>query len=268
MLLALWLLLVFGAWLGQRQLIYLPDRSTPRLPALRGLEQVSYTTRDGLELNGWFLPAVGGPPCSTIIVSNGNAGHRGDRLPLAEGLAARGHAVLLSDYRGYGGNPGSPKESGLIDDLSAAVQHAAGRADVDPARLVYFGESLGSGVAAAVAAERPPAALVLRSPFPELADVAQSHYWFLPVGLLLRDRFDTQAHLERYAGPTMVIAGGADSIVPTRLSRQVAERSGATYREIPGAGHNDAALLDGTVFLDAMDAFLRENACSQPPISE
>ncbi|UGY93067.1 alpha/beta hydrolase [Streptomyces gobiensis] len=257
----LWLLLVLAAWYFQRQLIYLPDRSDPPLPPGSGVTEVRYTTADGHELTGWFLPAAGeaARPYATVVVSNGNAGNRGDRLPLAKGLAARGYSVLLSDYRGYGGNPGRPTERGLLADLRAAASYAAGRDGVDPERLVYFGESLGSAVVAALAAERPPAALVLRSPFPELADVGQAHYWFLPVRPLLHDRFRTEEHLARYDGPTLVIAGERDEIIPTRLSRRLAEKHADTYREIAGAHHNDSALFSGTEFLDAIDAFLRDS---------
>ncbi|MDB1087673.1 alpha/beta fold hydrolase [Streptomyces sp. ACA25] len=253
----LWLLLVLLAWVFQRQLIYLPDRSAPSPPALAGLEEVSFPTDDGLELSAWFVPADG-EPAGTVVVSNGNAGNRANRVPLAEGLAARGYSVLLTDYRGYGGNEGSPDEDGLVTDARAAADYLLSRDDVDEDRLVYFGESVGSGVAAALAAERPPAALVLRSPFPGLADVGQANYPFLPVGLLLRDRFDTDARLASYGGPTLMIAGDNDSIVPTRLSRDLAEDHADEYVEISGAGHNDLALLAGEELLDAVDTFLRD----------
>ncbi|MGH3455734.1 MAG: alpha/beta hydrolase, partial [Nocardioidaceae bacterium] len=170
-LVGVYLLLLLLAWIFQRQLLYFPDRSAPTAPP--GVQEVHYTTDDDLELTGWFLTPESRPPYATVVVSGGNGGHRADRLPLAVELTARGYAVLLMDYRGYGGNPGSPSEDGLIADHRAAVSYVLDRPDVDPTRLVYFGESLGTGVAAARAAEQPPAALILRSPFPELADVGQ-----------------------------------------------------------------------------------------------
>ncbi len=254
-LVAVYLLLALVAWIFQRHLIYFPDESAPTAPP--GVEEVRYTTEDGLELSGWLLTPESRPPYATVVVSGGNAGHRADRLPLAEGLSDRGYAVLLMDYRGYGGNPGSPSEDGLIADHRAAVSYVLGRPDVDPGRLVYFGESLGSAVAAIRSAEQPPAALVLRSPFPELADVGQSHYWFLPIGLLLRDRFRTSEPLDEYDGPTLVVAAEHDTVVPVELSRRVAESDEATYVEIPGADHNDAAVLSGRRVLDAVDDFPR-----------
>lgn len=251
----LFALLVVLAWVGQRQLIYLPDRSTPApLPGVE-IEDVALRTADDLDLGAWFLPAEG-EAVSTVVVANGNAGNRAARLPMAQGLAARGHAVLLTDYRGYGGNPGSPSEAGLVADLRAASAHVAGRDDVDADRVVYLGESLGTAVVAALAAEQTPVALVLRSPFPSLSDVGRRHYPFLPVRTLLRDRFPVSDDLAGYGGPTLVIAGGADRIVPADLSRQVADAAGAEYVEIAGADHNDPALFDGAELLDAIDAFI------------
>jgi uncharacterized protein len=255
--LLIWLGLVALAALAQRQLIYLPDTSTPEPPAGSGVEEVSYTTDDGVDLAGWFVP---GPdePVATVLVAPGNAGNRASRLPFADELVHRGYAVLLVDYRGYGGNPGNPDEDGLIADVSAARAHLGQRDDVDEDRIVYYGESVGTGVVAAVAAEEQPAALVLRSPFPTLADVGRSAYPFLPVGTLLRDRFETIPHLERYGGPTLVIAGGADRIVPTELSREVARTAGTEYVEIEGAGHNDLAMFTGERLLDALAAHVRD----------
>jgi uncharacterized protein len=253
---AVWVVVVVLAAALQRQLIYLPDRSHPSPPA--GVEAVTLTTADGLDLVAWFVPAEGpGPAVSTVLVAPGNAGNRSLRLPLAAGLAERGHAVLLLDYRGYGGNPGRPSEDGLLADARAAREHLDAREDVDPARVVYLGESLGTGVVSALATETPSAALVLRSPFPALADVGQAAYPFLPVRWLLRDRYPVSDHLAASDGPVLVIAGDADSIVPTALSRQVAERAGAELRLIAGADHNDRALLDGADYLDAVDAFVR-----------
>jgi len=256
------LLAVVGAWVAlvllaavfQRELIYLPDRATPVPPA--DVEEVRITTGDGLELVAWYL-APDAEPVTTVLLAPGNAGNRAGRVPTARGLNERGHAVLLLEYRGYGGNPGRPSEAGLVADALAARDHLAARPDVDAQRLAYLGESIGSAVVAALAAQRAPAAVVLRSPFPNLADVGRAAYPFLPIRTLLRDRHPTSEHLEAYDGPVLVVAGADDRIVPTELSREVAQRAGASYVEIPGAGHNDAALFVGERFLDAVDAHLR-----------
>lgn len=249
--------LVGIAWVFQRSLIYFPTRELGPLPP--GVEEVTFTTSDGLELGGWFFPAAGSDG-RAVLVSNGNAGNRSHRVPLAEALRERGWAVLLYDYRGYGDNPGSPSEQGLAEDARAAVSWLADRDDVDADRIAYFGESLGASVAAGLAAERPPAALVLRSPFTSLADVGRAHYPFLPVGALLRDRFPTIDHVRSYDGPVLVIWGERDAIVPPEQSLAVAEAAHRSrHLVIAGAGHNDAALLYGEDMVEGIAGFLDEH---------
>jgi uncharacterized protein len=251
----LWVALVVLAWGFQRHLIYLPDRSIPAPPG--DVTEVGLSTADGLDLVAWHL-ASDGDAVVTVLVTPGNAGNRALRLPLARGLVERGHDVLLLEYRGYGGNPGRPDEEGLRLDALAARDHLVSDAGVEPDRLVVLGESIGTGVAAALAAAEPPAALVLRSPFPSLADVAAGHYPFLPVRTLLRERYPVTDQLAGLDVPVLVVAGGADTIVPTAGSRQVAEALDARYVELPGVDHNDRALLDGADYLDAVDAFVRQ----------
>lgn len=248
-----YLAIVAAAFAFQRQLIHLPDTSTPEAPD--DAEEVTLTTADGLELTAWFLTVD--DPVSTVLVVPGNAGNRALRLPLARGLVDRGHAVLLLEHRGYGGNPGRPSEAGLHADAGAARDHLEARAGVDAATIVHLGESLGSAVVARLSAEREPGALVLRSPFPELADVARRQLPFLPIGLLLRDRYPAAEHLAAVSAPTLVVAGAADRTVPHHLSEEVAEGAGAELVTVDGADHNDRELLDGAAYLDAVDAFVR-----------
>jgi fermentation-respiration switch protein FrsA (DUF1100 family) len=258
---ALVLLLVF-LWFYQRRLIYLPmTQEVPPVGAvLPGAEEVAYPTDDGLRLAGWFLPAGRGEPLGTVIVFHGNAGHRAHRAPLAEALAGAGWSVLLTDYRGYGGNPGSPSERGLKLDARAARAYLETRPDVDARRVAYFGESLGAAVAVALAVERPPAALVLRSPFTRLADVGRLHYPYLPVDLMLADRYPS---IERVGGlgvPLLVIAGEQDEIIPVEQSRRLFEAASEPKRLllIPGASHNDLALLAGDRLIREVVYFLGE----------
>ncbi|TFV78350.1 alpha/beta hydrolase [Blastococcus sp. CT_GayMR19] len=241
-------------WAFQRSLIYLPDAGpVPAAAAgLPGARDVVLPTADGLELGGWFLPADDGAPA--VLVASGNAGHRGYRAPLAEALHEAGLSVLLFDYRGYGGNPGSPSEAGLALDVRAARAFLVDVVGVPPERLVYFGESLGAAVVTELATEHPPAALVLRSPFVDLAAVAAVHYPFLPARALLRDRFPVAEQLARVEAPTTVVYGADDSIVPASQSRAVAAAAGRLHRsvEVDGADHNDRSLLDGHQLVDAV----------------
>src|SRR5919197_302148 len=236
------------AWLFQRRLIYLaePGRVPAAATILHSGEDVAFETADGVRLRGWFVPASGHGR-ATVLVLNGNAGSRAARAPLAAELSRAGLSVLLMDYRGYGGNPGSPSEPGLLADARAARAYLAARGVVDPARLVSLGEPLGAAVAIQLAVERPPMALVLRSPFTSLADVARLHYPFLPVGLLLKDCYPTIGQVGGLRCLVLVLAGARDGIVPPEQSRRLAEAIPERKRFvlIPGADHNSFDLLAG-----------------------
>lgn len=245
-------------WILQRQLIYLPTQAVAEPGS--GVEAVSFETEDGLTLAAWFVPFRGETYRGTMLVFNGNAGNRAHRLPLGAALADEGFSVLLTDYRGYGGNPGSPSEEGLAMDARAALSYVESRLGVPPDRLAYFGESLGAGVAISLARHQPPAALVLRSPFASLADIASVHYRWIPASILLRDRFPNVEAVAGLAVPVMVVAGSEDRIVPIGQSRQIYEAAPDPKRMlvIEGARHNDLELFAGEEMIEGITEFLTE----------
>jgi len=264
-------LLLLVVWLFQRRMIYFPlDHHVPAAGSiLPGASEVSTTTSDGLELGAWFMPAVHVTPRATVLVFPGNAGNRAGRAPLAQALAERGFSVMLLDYRGYGGNPGAPTERNLARDGRAARAFMESREDVDAGKLIYFGESLGAAVALELAIEHPPALLVLRSPFASMTEIGKLHYPFMPVGLLLADRYPSIERAPALQAPLLVIAGSRDDIVPLDQSRALYDAvSGPTKRlvVIDGAGHNDLALLAGEEMLEAIDDFwceVRPDTCAE-----
>jgi fermentation-respiration switch protein FrsA (DUF1100 family) len=248
-------------WLTQRRLIYFPSAYLPSLDdaGIAGGEAVAFETSDGLRLGAWFFAGSGPPPRLTLLVFHGNGGNRVHRVPLAASLRSHGVQLLLTDYRGYAGNPGSPTEEGLATDAQAALSYLQSRADVDRSRIVYFGESLGTGVAVRLASEHAPAGLILRSPFTSMVDVGGYHYPLLPVRWLLRDRFSSIDRAAHIHCPVLVIAGDRDSVVPIDDTRRLyaAFRSAKTLVEIPGADHNDEALLDGDTMVESILRFIR-----------
>ena len=238
-------------WALQRQLIYVPDATQvpPAADVIPGSRDVTLHTKDGLELGAWFVPAAGAEDTGmAVLFAPGNGGNREGRATIAEALSERGFAVLLMDYRGYGGNPGSPSEEGLAADALAAVE-ALEELGYPAAQTLYFGESLGTGVVAALQAERPPAGVVLRSPFTSLADVGAHHYPWLPVRTLIRDQFSVLERLASSDVPVTVIYGDQDSVVPSELSARVAnEMPNLTERLVlPGVDHNDPAMFGSRV---------------------
>ncbi|HEX3545320.1 MAG TPA: alpha/beta hydrolase [Mycobacterium sp.] len=241
-------------WGVQRRLIYFPSpgpvpSATAVLPNGRDVE---LQAGDGIRLGAWYFPGRG---CA-VLVCNGNAGNRSMRAGLAVGLNRAGFSALLFDYRGYGGNPGVPSEDGLAADARAARAWLAGRPEID--RIAYFGESLGAAVAVGLAMEQPPAALVLRSPFTSLPDVAAVHYPWLPVGRLLLDRYPSIDRIASVHAPLLVIAGDRDDIVPLSLSRRLYDAAAEPkqFMLVPGAGHNDPELVDGPQVLSEIRGFL------------
>jgi fermentation-respiration switch protein FrsA (DUF1100 family) len=256
-------------WSQQRRLIYFPwpDRLPPASSVLTGSQEIVVATEDGIHLGGWFLPAQGGSPAPAVLVCNGNGGNRALRAPLAAALSRAGLSVLLFDYRGYGGNLGRPSEDGLAADARAAQAWLAARPEVDPGRIALFGESLGAAVALRLAVERPPTALILRSPFTSLTDVGRQHYPWLPVKWLLTDRYGSAARVAQLTVPLLVIAGERDQIVPAALSRRLYDAASVPKRFVlvPGADHNDAALLDGAQMADEILRFLAQTAVLPTP---
>jgi fermentation-respiration switch protein FrsA (DUF1100 family) len=255
-------------WWTQRSMMYFPSTAVlpPAANVLPGAQDVALDTSDGLRLASWFVPARGmPPPWPAVLLAHGNGGDRSDRAPLADALSRAGYAVLLLEYRGYGGNPGSPTEQGLLNDARAGADHLERRHDVDRSRIAYFGESLGAGVVTALATERRPAAVMLRSPFTSFAEVGAHHYPWLPVALFIIDRYPIDEQIRSVNAPVLVIASERDEVVPPRYSRAVYERALEPKRlvMIDALGHNDPELLDGERMLAAVDEFLRAHLGSR-----
>jgi fermentation-respiration switch protein FrsA (DUF1100 family) len=242
---AAYALLVAAMYVLQRQIQYFPARVLPS-PGEAGvpdMEVVTLQTEDGLDLVAWYASARPGPrgvTLPTIVYFHGNGGSIAGRGIRVRPFLDAGYGVLLVEYRGYGGNPDRPTEAGLMADGRAALDFLAARR-VPPERTVLYGESLGSGVAVRMAAETAIAALVLEAPFSSAVDVGASAYWFLPVRFLMKDRFDSMAHIGRVTAPLFMVHGEADHVVPVRFGRRLFEaapgRKEAVY--LPHAGHND-----------------------------
>ena len=257
------LLLTVYLYVTQRSQLYFPWPGPASAPP-PGVEAIELETDDGLRLGAWFVPATRGStePGSAVLVCNGNAGSRGHRYPLAQALAERGHHVLLFDYRGYADNAGSPSEDGLRTDARAAARALADRPEVDAERIAYFGESLGAAVCGGLATEIPPAALILRSPFPSVLAMARQHYPYVPtVEPLVWDRWALERQLaDEVRVPVLVLVGTRDEIVPPELSRRVYDAAAEPKRlaEIPAAHHNDESLLAGDDLVADVTTFLAE----------
>lgn len=243
-----WLLVVVAAgyvglvtlmYLFQRSLMYFPDRvRTP--PAAAGLpqaEEMVLETQDGERVIAWYVAAKEGR--SVVLYFHGNGGALRDRAARFRNLVADGTGLVALSYRGYGGSTGDPSEAGLLRDADALYAFAASR--YPPDRIVLWGESLGTGVAVAVAAEHPVARVLLESPYTSIADIAASVYRFAPVRWLIKDPFHSDDRIGKVSAPVLVLHGEQDATIPIAF----ADRLYATIRapkqfiRLPRADHND-----------------------------
>jgi fermentation-respiration switch protein FrsA (DUF1100 family) len=210
-------------------------------PAGLDYEDVWMASADGTRLQGGFVPHP--DPMFAVLYCHGNGEHVADNGELAAELRDRLQAsVLVFDYRGYGQSDGKPHEAGLIADGVAAQKWLAERMGMDASETVVMGRSIGSGVAVAVAADHGARALIIECAFSRLTDVAAMHYPWLPVRLVMRNRFDSIGRIERYSGPLLQSHGTADRIVPIELAHRLfdaAPTEKKQFVELPGRGHND-----------------------------
>jgi len=220
-----WLVAVYAAicvaaYFGNRMYMYFPDptRTAPADAGLNGIEEVEIAVSDGVTLVAWHAPARENEP--TILYFHGNAANAANRAPKIETIRANGLGVFYLNNRGYGGSGGSPTEEDNVADAIAAYDHLTGLG-VPADRIVAFGESLGSGQAVRLAAERPVAALVLEAPLTSTVDVARSTYFWLPLGLLITDKYDNEQNIRSVRAPVLVLHGEQDSVIPVEMGRRV-----------------------------------------------
>lgn len=203
--------------LFEGRLVYYPDRVISETPASIGLSfsDVRFFTSDDVLLDGWYVPASA--PKAIVIVCHGDAGNISTRIPLVRGLHAIGLSTFIFDYRGYGRSAGKPTERGTYLDAEAAWRwvdlHVAGLSE-GRLPVIIMGRSLGGPIAAWLASQHPPAALVLDSTFPSIRSLVHERVPFLPARLLLRFRYDTLTFLESVSCPVLVVASRDDTIVP------------------------------------------------------
>jgi fermentation-respiration switch protein FrsA (DUF1100 family) len=201
-----------------------------------GVERLSLKTADGETLVAWHRAPREGQPL--FIYLHGNAANLSARNTRLMGMASQGWGFLAVSWRGYGGSTGSPTEEGLIADADAAYTKAL-ELGVAPQRIFLLGESLGTGVAIALAGKREVAGLALEAPYSSTADVARSIYWYVPVGLLMRDQFLSDARVKSVRAPILIMHGEDDRVVPIRFGEKLfaAANEPKEFLRVPGGGH-------------------------------
>lgn len=291
---ALYLAFALLLFAFQRRLLYQPSRMRipPASLALPSVREVAFHTGDGHTLVCWHLPPAVGKP--TLLYFHGNGGglaHRRDRFMRC---ASEGLGLFMASYRGYSGSTGHPAEKHIVADalalydtlaqsgtdlldsaelnaggtaiLHARMQHTIGREQspraiaAEPA-LILYGESLGTGIAVQVAAQRNPVAVILEAPYTSIAEVAQALYPFLPVRPFIHDKFDSLKWIGAVRVPVLILHGQQDSTIPVRLGRRLfaAAPEPKQLAILPTAGHNDLYTHGAW---DVVQSFLKEMAAA------
>ena len=206
-------------YVGQRALQYFPERfrTAPAAAGMPEAEEVVLDTSDGERVIAWHIPPRGQKP--VVLYFHGNGASLRWRVDRFRTLTSDGTGLVALSYRGYGGSSGSPSEGGLINDASAAYAFALTR--YPPARIVLWGESLGSGVAVGIAAEKPVGHVMLESPFTSAVDVGAGRYWFVPVRLLMKDQFRSDLRIKKVQAPVLILHGDGDDIIPMRYGERL-----------------------------------------------
>jgi fermentation-respiration switch protein FrsA (DUF1100 family) len=245
-----------AAYLGQRKLMYFPDRARtpPAAVGLAGVEERVLETPDGERVVAWYGRARPGRP--TLLYFHGNGGSLAIRAPRIARFMDEGWGVYMMTYRGYGGSSGSPSEVANVADARLAYA-ALVQEGVPPKSVVVYGESLGSAIAVRIAAEQPVAGVILDAPYTSIVDLAAQVYPFLPVRLLLIDRYETTRYIASIKAPLLILHGARDGVVPVVMGREVARLAQAPKRLVifPNGGHSDL-YINGNNAIDAVRAWI------------
>jgi uncharacterized protein len=245
--------LAAAVFFAQRSLMYFPERihTTPAAAGLPEAEEVPLTAADGGQSLGWHVPPKDGKPL--LLYFHGNGGALRYRVDRFRHFIAAGVGLFALEYRGYGGLPGSPSEKGFIADAEAAYAYAAARYPRE--QIVLWGESLGSGVAVALAAEKPVGRVILEAPYTSIEAIAAKRYWYLPVSLLMLDQYRSDERIGKVTAPLLILHGVQDRTVPYAMGEHLfdlANKPKHIVRFLDG-GHED---LDQNGALDAVGRFL------------
>jgi uncharacterized protein len=252
--------LVAFAWLRQESMLFLPgipSRQLAATPAHIGLEYEALRigTADGEELDAWFVPAR--QERGVLLFFHGNAGNISHRLDSLQIFNRLGLSVLIFDYRGYGRSTGRPSEAGTHEDARAAWRHLVEERGVPAGRIVLFGRSLGGAIAARLATEHRPRALILESTFRSVPALAAEIYWFLPVRWLARIQYPVEEWIRTVDAPLLVIHSREDEIIPFGHGKALYAAAAGPKQllELRG-GHNTGFLVSGSRYIEGIAAFL------------
>ncbi len=245
----------------EESFIFFPERELEASPGELGLpfEDLHFRAEDGPLLHAWLIPGKGNPV--SLLWFHGNAGNISHRLEnillLRERLPLN---IFIFDYRGYGRSEGRPTEEGTYLDGRAALAALREREEVDPARVVFFGRSLGSAVAVELALHEPPLGLILEAPFTSIKELARRFLPFPALASLVRTGYNSICKISKVRAPLLIIHGEQDEVVPIEQGRRLFHEAPGTKRfyAVLGAGHNDCYIVGGEPYFREIENFIGE----------
>lgn len=220
-------------YVAQRALMYFPEsvRTAPDVAGFPAAKETVLTSADGTRLIAWHVPPQENRP--VFLYFHGNGGSLRYRVSRFKALTADGSGLVALSYRGFGGSDGAPSEEGILADAAAA--YAFARAQYPHARLIVWGESLGTGVAVAIAAGNKVDAVILEAPYTSTADIASASYPFLPVSLLMKDQFRSDRRIAQLKAPILILHGRRDAIIPFAYGERLFALAPEPKRIVPFA---------------------------------
>jgi fermentation-respiration switch protein FrsA (DUF1100 family) len=229
-----------AAYFGNRFLMYIPDpaRITPTEAGLERVREVEIKIGDGVTLVAWHAPATENQP--TILYFHGNGANAANRAPKIETMRESGFGVFYLNNRGYGGSGGRPTEENNVADAIAAYDHLI-ELGVPARSIVAYGESLGSGQAVRLATKRSVAAVVLEAPLTSTVDVGRTTYFWLPLRLLITDKYDNERNIRSVTAPVLILHGEQDAVIPVQMGWRVYRAANEPKRIelFPHGAHDD-----------------------------
>lgn len=252
-----YLLLIVYVYVKQGSMLYFPSRELEATPLDIGLhyQELTLRTKDGVDISAWFVPADGAR--SFVLFCHGNAGNISHRIDSIRIFHSFGLGMLIFDYRGYGKSLGTPDEEGTYRDAEAAWDYLVNTLYVKPEKIILFGRSLGSAVAAEIALRKRAGALIMESGFTSVPDLGKKFYPHLPVGIISRYRYASINKVGNIKIPKLFIHSPGDEIVPYEQGVKLFEKASEPkeFLQILG-GHNEGYLLSDKVYLNGIHDFL------------
>jgi fermentation-respiration switch protein FrsA (DUF1100 family) len=249
--------------IAEKKFIYFPNfpgrLSGDWRPAALPVEDVWLRAADGVRLHAWWIAAPGAE--FTFLAFHGNAANLANRAEIYQLLRELPANVFAAEYRGYGRSAGTPDEPSLYRDAEAAYDYLIRQRNIAPGRIIAFGGSLGTAVAADLASKRAVAGVVLEAPFPSARAVARRLYPFLPgLGLVLRAKFDTAAKLANIRAPVLVIHCSGDPVLPLALGQEVYRQAHEPkfFLRVEGACHETACMWAPEKYRAQLQSFLSQ----------